>query len=169
MLMSKIAGKPLVIGLSSRALLNLEKEDLVYREDGVQAFIDYQREHQNELIPKGVAFPPVKSLLELNKVFKRESGPAIQVVIIFRNHPDCGVRILRSLGEYGLDIPRAAFTGGEAVISELRMFNVDLFLSYEESDVIEALKAGVSSAQIFGGPEELERPQGGDTAARIRR
>ena len=39
MLMSKIAGKPLVIGLSSRALLNLEKEDLVYREDGVQAFI----------------------------------------------------------------------------------------------------------------------------------
>ena len=149
--------KPLVIGISSRALLNLEKEDAVFRELGPQGFIDYQREHQAELIPKGVAFPLVKSLLELNKRFEKQVTPAVKVVIISRNHPDCGIRILRSLGVHGIEIPQAAFTGGEPVIAELRMFNVDLFLSYEESDVIEAVRAGVSSARIFGGPTELDQ------------
>jgi 5'-nucleotidase len=154
------SNKPLVIGISSRALLNLEKEDAVYRELGPQGFIDYQREHQEDLIPKGVAFPLVKSLLELNKRFEQQAAPAVKVVIISRNHPDCGVRILRSLGVHGIEIPQAAFTGGEPVIPELRMFNVDLFLSYEESDVVEAGRAGVSSARIFGGPAELEQFSG---------
>jgi len=36
------------------------------------------------------------------------------------------------------------------------MFDVDLFLSYEESDVTEAVRAGVSAAKIFGGPADLE-------------
>jgi 5'-nucleotidase len=153
---SRRSSKPLVIGISSRALLNLEKEDTVYRKKGVQSFIEYQRDHQDELIPKGMAFPLVKSLLELNKRFDGESGAAIKVVIISRNHPDCGVRIMRSLATYGLEIPQAAFTGGQSVVPELKMFNVDLFLSYEENDVIEAVKAGISSAKIFGGPKDLE-------------
>jgi 5'-nucleotidase len=151
------SNKPLVIGISSRSLLDLEKEDAVYRKLGPQAFIDYQREHQEELIPKGVAFRLIKSLLELNKLFEQQPTPAVKVVIISRNHPDCGVRILRSLGAHGIEIPQAAFTGGGPVIPELRMFNVDLFLSYEESDVIEAVRAGISSARIFGGPTELDQ------------
>ena len=48
--------KPLVVGISSRALLNLEKEDAVFRERGVEAFIEFPRENQDVLIPKGVAF-----------------------------------------------------------------------------------------------------------------
>jgi 5'-nucleotidase len=151
--------KPLVIGLSSRALLNLEKEDVVFKEQGVEAFIQYQRENQDVLIPKGVAFGLVKSLSALNSQFAAESPAAVQVVIISRNHPDCGVRILRSLTSYGLEIPMAAFTGGGPVIPELKIFNVDLFLSYEENDVIEAVKAGVSAAKIFGGPGYEDRAE----------
>lgn len=150
--------KPLVIGLSSRALLNLEREDAVFRERGVEAFIQYQRDNQDVLIPKGVAFELVKCLSALNSQFASKSAEAVQVVIISRNHPDCGVRILHSLTTYGLEIPQAAFTGGEPVIPELKMFNVDLFLSYEENDVIEAVRSGVSAAKIFGGPGHESAP-----------
>ena len=49
-----LPAKPLVIGISSRALLDLEQEDKIFKIQGTQAFIDYQREHRNELIPKGL-------------------------------------------------------------------------------------------------------------------
>lgn len=152
--------KPLVIGISSRALLNLEVEDQIYKKLGTQAFIDYQREHRSERIPKGIAFPLIKALLDLNKSLASESTPAIEIVIISRNHPDCGFRIVNSLEEHGLKIPIAAFTGGTSVIRELAMFNVDLFLSYEESDVVAANNAGVSAAKIFGGPADPVLPEG---------
>lgn len=153
-------GKPLVVGISSRALLDLEEEDKIFRSQGTQAFIDYQREHRSKLIPRGVAFPLVKALLDLNKTLTSGASAAIEVVVISRNHPDCGFRIENSLEKYGLQIPRAAFTGGTSVIRELSMFNVDLFLSYEESDVVAANNAGVSAAKIFGGPADPVFPEG---------
>lgn len=160
--MESSSGKPLVIGISSRALLDLEQENAVFDRlkavslsAAIKGFIEYQRGHQDDLIPKGVAFPLVKALLNLNKTLSdRGPGNAIEVIIISRNHPDCGLRILRSLAAYGLEIPRAAFTGGMPVVPELQMFGVDLFLSYEEQDVIDAGNAGVSAAKIFGGPSE---------------
>jgi 5'-nucleotidase len=152
--------KPLVIGISSRALLNLEKEDTIYKTQGTQAFIDYQREHRNELIPKGVAFPLIRALVDLNKLLASGAAAAIEVVVVSRNHPDCGFRIQNSLEKYGLQIPKAAFTGGTSVIRELAMFSVDLFLSYEESDVVAANNAGVSAAKIFGGPADPVFPEG---------
>ncbi len=150
---------PLVIGISSRALLDLESEDKVFKSKGTQAFIDYQREHRNELIPKGVAFPLIKALVDLNKSLANGFSAAIEIVIISRNHPDCGFRIVNSLEKHGLDIPKAAFTGGTSVIRELNRFNVDLFLSYEESDVIAANNAAVSAAKIFGGPADPVFPE----------
>jgi 5'-nucleotidase len=156
----KSLSKPLVIGISSRALLDLEKEDKIFRTQGTQAFIDHQREHRDELIPKGVAFPLIKALVDLNKLLASGTAAAIEVVVISRNHPDCGFRIQNSLERYGLEIPRAAFTGGTSVIRELTMFGVDLFLSYEESDVIAANRAGVSAAQIVGGPANPVFPEG---------
>lgn len=150
---------PLVIGISSRALLDLENEDKIYRSEGTQSFIDYQRDHRKEAIPKGVAFPLIKALVDLNKSFANGSSAAIEVVIVSRNHPDCGFRVVNSLEKYGLDIPKAAFTGGTSVIRELARFNVDLFLSYEESDVIAANNADVSAAKIFGGPADPVFPE----------
>jgi 5'-nucleotidase len=53
-----------------------------------------------------------------------------------------------------LEICQGAFTGGDPALPELRMFDVDLFLSYEESDVLAAVNAGISAAKIFGGPAD---------------
>lgn len=154
--------KPLVIGISSRALLDLEQENAVYenhlkvsRAAAIEAFIQYQQDHRDVIIPKGVAYPLAKALLDLNKTLSDPDGRrAIEVVVVSRNHPDCGTRILRSLKHHGLEICQAAFTGGDPVLPELRMFDVDLFLSYEDRDVLDAVNAGISAAKIFGGPPD---------------
>jgi 5'-nucleotidase len=142
----------LVIGISSRALFDLDEEDGVYREKGTQSFIDHQQQHEQRIIEPGVAFSLVKALLGLNSKLGVADRPAIEVVIVSKNHPDCSLRVRKSLEHYHLPIKRAMFTGGQPILPFLRALNVDLFLSKEESAVKEALQAGYSAGRIFGGP-----------------
>ena len=54
--MSYDLSKPLVIGISSRALFNLEQENKIFEEQGVEAYEAYQVAHENENLQKGAAF-----------------------------------------------------------------------------------------------------------------
>lgn len=150
----------LVIGISSRALLKLDAEDQIYRERRTQAFIDYQRDHEDDVIEQGIAFPLVKALLGLNETLGTDGKPAIEVVIVSRNHPDCLIRINNSLRHHGLPIKRAVFTGNGDPLPHLKALKVGLFLSSEERAVTDALKAGISSGLVHGGPEFAQELDG---------
>lgn len=63
----------LVVGVSSRALFNLEKENEVFDREGIEGYRKYQLEHENELLEKGTAFPLIESLLKLNSLAKNQS------------------------------------------------------------------------------------------------
>jgi 5'-nucleotidase len=146
----------LVIGISSRALLNLDAEDRIFLEQGPAGFIEYQRAHEDEVVPQGVAFPLVKALLGLNERLGTPEKPAIEVVILSKNHPDCAIRIHRSLEAHGLRLKRAVFTGGQDLMAHLRALQVDLLLSKEEKEVKAALEADISAGLIYGGPAKPE-------------
>lgn len=49
----------LVIGISSRALFDLHREDEIFQREGLAAYSAYQREHEHEMLPPGTAFPLV--------------------------------------------------------------------------------------------------------------
>jgi 5'-nucleotidase len=153
-------GDSLVIGISSRALFELDEEDRVYQTKGTNAFIAYQRAHEAELVQPGVAFGLVRALLGLNERLGSPGMPAIEVVVVSKNHPDCGIRIVRSLAHHGIVVKRAVFTGGQDVLPYLRALEVDLFLSKEEQAVKDALAAGFSAGLIYGGPPQPTLPAG---------
>lgn len=98
------------------------------------------------MLPKGTAFPLVQALLKLNE--GREE-PIVEVVVMSRNSPETGLRIFNSLDHYELQITRAALTGGERLALYMEAFKVDLFLSKDESDVQEAVNAGVAAARVY--------------------
>jgi 5'-nucleotidase len=50
----------LVVGISSRALFDLEKENKIFDEEGLQPYADYQVEHENEILKPGTGFQLVK-------------------------------------------------------------------------------------------------------------
>ena len=56
----------LVVGISSRALFDLEEENKIFEEQGLEAFKKYQEEHENDILKPGTAFPLVKALHKLN-------------------------------------------------------------------------------------------------------
>ena len=57
----------LVVGVSSRALFNLEKENEIFNNENIKGFRKYQLENENVLLEKGTAFPLIESLLKLNE------------------------------------------------------------------------------------------------------
>lgn len=65
--MSYDLSKPLVIGISSRALFNLEQENKIFEEQGVEAYEAYQVAHENEILQKGAAFQLIKAFLRIKQ------------------------------------------------------------------------------------------------------
>ena len=99
--------KPLVIGISSRALFNLEEENKIFEQQGVKAYEEYQIQHEKDILQEGSAFPLIKAFLDLNN---KDQGRLVEVIIMSRNNPNTSLRIFNSIANYGLDITRAALT-----------------------------------------------------------
>ena len=146
----------LVIGISSRALFDLEKENAVFEEGGVEDYRAYQRAHEGTVLERGTAFYIIEALLKINEL--ADDKRLVEVVVMSKNTPDTGVRVFSSIEHYGLDITRAAFAGGQALHNYLDAFCVDLFLSKSESDVQGAIDHGVAAAMLY------EPPSGYDPA-----
>lgn len=56
----------LVVGISSRALFDLEEENKIFVEQGLEAYEEFQIAHENDVLRPGTAFPLVKALHNLN-------------------------------------------------------------------------------------------------------
>ncbi len=128
----------LVIAVASSALFQLAEADRVYREQGVDAYCEYQRSHEEDILEPGIAYPFIRRFLEFNTFFP-ELHP-VEVVLLSRNDSDTGLRVFYSIQAHKLDIVRAAFTRGNSPFRYIPAYNVALFLSANASDVHEALK-----------------------------
>lgn len=139
--------KKLVVGISSNALFDLSKEDDIFKKNGLEAYRNFQNEHKTLVLPKGVAFPFIKRLLNINTVYKEEKP--VEVVLLSRNSPETGIRIFNSIQEHGLDITRAAFMSGGSAIEYIAAFNISLFLAINEQDVKSAIDKGLPAGRIL--------------------
>ena len=141
-----LAGK-LVVGISSRALFDLEAEDQLFRDEGRCAFVEYQKERAREFLLRGAAFPLAKNLLALKHPSSGDS--LVEVMLLSKNDPAAGLRVLRSLKQYKLPISRVAMTGGRSPLDYVQAYEVDLFLSADARDVADALQADHAAARIY--------------------
>ena len=139
----------LVVGVSTRALFNLEKENEVFEREGIAGFRRFQLENENTPLECGAAFYLVQSLLQLNKQANRR---IVEVVVMSRNSAETGIRVLNSLREHQLDITRLAFSGGEPIAPYIDAYAVDLFLSKDKSDVQAAVDAKTCAAAYIYAP-----------------
>lgn len=146
----------LVIGISSRALFDLEKGNDIFNTLGVIEYQKYQIENEDCPLEKGTAFHLIKSLLKLNTT--KKDRRLIEVVVMSRNSPDTGLRILNSISHYNLSITRSAFTSGDSLSKYIDAFNVDLFLSKSDSDIQEIIDSGRCAAALIYAPPEDFKP-----------
>ncbi|MEN9376351.1 MAG: hypothetical protein RL710_1508 [Pseudomonadota bacterium] len=135
----------LVVAISSRALFDFEGENEVFEQGDDRAYMALQLERLDTPAKPGVAFSLVQKLL----AFNTEAAQQVEVVILSRNDPVSGLRVMKSAAHYALPIIRCTFTRGEAPWRYLKPLRANLFLSTHLSDVRSALAAGVPAAQVY--------------------
>ena len=117
--------KKLVIAVSTSALFDMEESDSIFRAKGVDAYRKYQERMIDKPREKGVAFPFIKRILNLNNSFPDDKP--IEVVVFSKNSPESGLRAFRSIAHYNLDISRACFSSGKSNFQYLPAPNHSLF------------------------------------------
>lgn len=151
--------KTLVVGISATALFDLAAVDALFRkqtaEDPDRAMEVYRRtmqEKEDEDLAPGTAYHLVVALLKLNQFQKHGEPPLTEVVVMSRNSPETGLRILNNIRKLGLAITRFAFTAGEPVVDYLDAFDVDLFLSTNVDDVQKVIDSRSCAGAVLTAP-----------------
>lgn len=150
----------LVIGVSATALFDLKEADGVFRakfamnkSTAIAEYRQYMLAHEDDPLANGTGMPLVQALLDLNEKYQTAGeAPLVEVVVMSRNSPETGVRVLQSIRNQNIKISRHAFTGGESVVSYLDAFDVDLFLTTTVKDAQKVIDAKTCAAAILKNP-----------------
>ena len=137
----------LVIAISSTALFDMRESHDIFETQGVAAYANYQREHEDDILGPGEAFPLVTRLLRINE--KLGGEPRVEVILLSRSSADTGLRVFNSIAHHGLNITRAAFSGGKSPYRYVSDFACHLFLSTHADDVRSALESGMAAATLL--------------------
>ena len=152
--------KKMVIGVSSRALFDMSKENDIFEKEGLDAYCRYQVEHEQDILKPGPGFALIKALLKLNERCGKENP--VEVIVMSRNSPDTSLRVFNAIACYGLPITRAVLASGASLAPYLTAFHTDLFLSAYEDDVQCAIDSGIAAGIIC-----TERIRSCRTGARV--
>jgi len=137
----------LVVAISSRALFDFEEENALFDPSDDGPYIDLQLARLEQLAKPGIAFRLVKKLLGFNA----DGIKRVEVVILSRNDPVSGLRVMKSVSGNKLAIERAVFTRGREPWGYLRPLNANLFLSANTDDVRDALAERFPAAVVYTG------------------
>ncbi len=139
----------LVIGVASSAVFDLLASDAVFQSQGEEEYRKFQQKNLHVPLPKGIAFPFIKRLLSVNDLSVDPTDPLVEVILLSRNDPDTGLRVLKTIEHYGLGMTRAIFMQGKSPYEYIPALNIALFLSGDKKDVEAAIKAGYPAGQVL--------------------
>lgn len=155
---ASLSAKPLRIGVSTRALFNLEEEHHVFESKGVKAYANMQLEREDKILDKGAGFEVIERLLALNP---DGMAPFVEVILLSQNSPDLSLRAFNSIEHYGVAIKTGSFTSGRSLAPFVPAWGIDLFLSNMDADVKGAVAGGAAAARLGLAPKDrAETPPG---------
>ena len=88
-------------------------------------------------------------LLALNDLCDDPQDPLVEVVLLSPNDPDTGLRVMKTIEHYGLNMTRAIFMQGRSPYEYIPALNIALFLSADKAHVDAAIKAGYPAGQVL--------------------
>ncbi len=140
----------LVIGVASSAVFDLTTSDAIFKSEGEEAYRKYQEKHLNIPLEKGIAYSFVKRILSLNDLSDDPAkDPLVEVVLLSKNDPDTGLRVMKSIQHHGLKMTRAIFMQGKSPYAYIPALNIALFLSANQTDVQEAISSGFPAGHVL--------------------
>jgi 5'-nucleotidase len=156
----------LVVGIAATALFDLREADAFFQArmasepaTALQAYRQHMQEREQEPLADGTGMALVRALLGLNRFQSADDSRAlVEVVVLSRNSPETGLRVLHAIRRRQLPILRHAFTGGESVVDYLDAFAVDLFLTTNPGDAQRVIDSGQCAAALLKPPPQQGQP-----------
>lgn len=139
----------LVVGVASSALFDLAESHEVFVRHGPDEYRKYQRERRGQPLSPGRAFDFAKRLLSLNDLLPTADLPIAEIIIMSRNSPETGLRVMNSIREHGLPISRAIFMEGRSPFRFARPLGMSLFLTADVDDVNEAISRDIPAGVVL--------------------
>lgn len=156
---ASLRSNPLRIGISTRALFDLEEEHRLFESEGVKAYAAMQLEREHLVLRKGTGFEVVERLLALND---SGSKPYVEVILLSQNSPDLSLRAFKSIDHYGLSVKTGSFTSGRSLAPFVPAWGIDLFLSNADADVKGAVAGGAAAARLGLSPKDRDETAAGE-------
>jgi len=149
----------LVIGISATALFDLSEADDFFQkarslepDTAIEQYRQHMMEKEEVPLDPGTGYHLVKALLNLNQHQLDGEPPLVEVVVMSRNSPETGIRVLQTIRDLQLSISRSAFTAGESVVDYLDAFAVDLFLTTNTEDAQKVIDSRACAAAVVTAP-----------------
>ncbi|XP_056333503.1 cytosolic 5'-nucleotidase 1A [Danio aesculapii] len=152
----------ITIAVSSRALFNMDLEQDIYEQQGMEDYLNYQIQHEIEPFAPGPAFPFIKAVEAVNARLRElypDSEELFDVVLMTSNHAHVGLRLINSINHHQLFLERFCMTGGNSPIGYLKAYHTNLYLSADSLKVREAIEAGIAAATVFSPGKITEVPE----------
>ena len=114
---------PLTVAISSTALFDLSVSNEIYKQQGLEAYRQYQISEEDTPLEPGDGYYLVEKLSNINKISDK---PLVEILLLSRHcrhRVQCLIRFVLTIW-----IPRAAFCGGESPYRYIKAFRCDLFL-----------------------------------------
>jgi 5'-nucleotidase len=149
----------LVVGVSATALFDLSEAATIFQEahtsepdTAIEQYRQHMMEKEELPLEPGTGYHLVKALLNLNKYQVDNEPQLVEVVVMSRNSPETGIRVLNAIRSMQLNVSRSAFTAGESVVDYLDAFDVDLFLTTNSEDAQKVIDSRACAAAVVTAP-----------------
>ena len=140
-------GDQVRIAFDGDAVLFSEESELVYKEHGLEAFIEHEKENKNNPLSKGVFAPLLLTIAKIQDKFKGKESPIRTALVTARSAPT-HERVIKTLNVWGVRIDEAFFLGGSEKYEILEAFGADIF--FDDQDVhLDLSSSVVPSAKVI--------------------
>jgi len=127
------------IAFDGDAVIFGDESEKIYKEQGIEAFLEHERANASNPLSKGPFFKFLKIISEIQDRFPVEQSPIRTALITARNF-STHQRVLVTLESWGVHVDEAFFQGGVTKEEVVNAFGADIFFDDQETHLKETSK-----------------------------
>ncbi len=140
-------GDQVRIAFDGDAVLFSDESEIIYKKQGLQAFIDHEKKNRDNPLKKGVFAKFLFTIANIQKKFKNKTSPIRTALVTARSAP-AHERVIKTLNVWNVRIDEAFFLGGSEKYEILQAFGADIFFDDQDIHLILSQKV-VPSAKVL--------------------
>jgi 5'-nucleotidase len=145
------------IAFDGDAVVFSPASDLIYKERGLEAFVEHERENARSPMERG----PFGTFLHKLSLVRRQSmrpdgSSRVRIAIVTARNAPAHERVVHTLRVWGTPADEAHFVGGRSKAPILRSFGAHVFFDDQQQHVLGA--APYVAAGLVPGPHNRDEP-----------